>query len=141
MTKDPKDSQRFSRALWTVAGTFFLALGVIGIFLPLLPTTPFLLLSAACYFKGSKRMHDWLLSNKVFGSYIRSYREGKGVPTKVKAISLVALWATIGSSVVFAVSILVVRVILIMIAIGVTIHIVRLPTLRKIDLSIASATS
>jgi len=117
--------------LWIITGTFFLALGIIGIFLPLLPTTPFLLLSAACYFKGSKKMHDWLLNNRWFGSYIRNYHEGKGVSAKVKAITITALWITIGYSTMFAVNILIIRIILVLIAVGVTIHLVRLPTLRK----------
>lgn len=137
MAKDKAESHRFSRGLWTIAGTIFLALGMVGIFLPLLPTTPFLLLSAACYFKGSKRMHDWLLGNRLFGSYIRSYREGKGVPKKVKAVSLVVLWATIGFSAFFAVNILIVKAILIVIAIGVTMHVARLPTLRKTGSSVS----
>jgi uncharacterized membrane protein YbaN (DUF454 family) len=122
--------------LWIIAGTFFLALGIIGVFLPLLPTTPFLLLSAACYFKGSKKMHDWLLNNRWFGSYIRNYREGKGVSAKMKTISIIVLWITIGYSTIFAVNILIMRIILVLIAIGVAIHVVRLPTLGKVNVPV-----
>ncbi|PKK85447.1 MAG: DUF454 domain-containing protein [Thermoplasmata archaeon HGW-Thermoplasmata-1] len=104
------------------AGTFFVGLGVLGIFLPLLPTTPFLLLAAACYAKGSKRFYNWLLSNKWFGNYIKNYREGKGVPLKVKILSISLLWLTIMFSTVFIGDNLFVRIILILIAIGVTIH-------------------
>ena len=117
--------------MWTFAGTFFLAVGVIGIFLPVLPTTPFLLLSAACYFKGSRRMHDWLLNNKWFGSYLRNYREGKGVSVKVKAISILSLWATIGYSAFYVIDILIVRIVLLVVAIAVTLHIASLPNLRR----------
>ena len=130
MEKTSKTS-RLSRGLWTFAGTFFLAVGVIGIFLPVLPTTPFLLLSAACYFKGSRRMHDWLLNNKWFGSYLRNYREGKGVSVKVKAISILTLWATIGYSAFYVIDILIVRIVLLVVAIAVTLHIASLPNLRR----------
>ena len=76
-------------------------------------------------------MHNWLLNNRWFGSYIRNYHEGKGVSAKVKAITITALWITIGYSTMFAVNILIIRIILVLIAVGVTIHLVRLPTLRK----------
>ena len=69
-----------SRWLLIAAGTVFLALGVVGILLPLLPTTPFLLLAAACYAKSSKRFSNWLLNNRVFGKIIKDYREGWGIP-------------------------------------------------------------
>ncbi len=121
-------------------GTFFLALGIIGVFLPLLPTTPFLLMSAACYFKGSKRMHDWLLNNRWFGEYIRNYREGRGIPAKTKMVSILALWITIGYSAFFVVQIPIVRIILLLIALGVTMHIILLPTLRTAEVSKPSTT-
>ena len=63
------------KAIFVVSGTISLGLGAAGLFLPILPTTPFLLLSAACYYKGSERMHRWLLNNKLFGDYIRNYKE------------------------------------------------------------------
>jgi len=120
-----------TRRLLIIAGTLFTGLGVIGIFLPLLPTTPFLLLAAACYARSSKKFHNWLLSNKWLGNYIRDYERGKGVPPKVKAFSISLLWATIISSAIFVVHILLVRLILILIAVGVTIHILSIRTSRR----------
>ena len=114
-----------------IAGTFFVGLGIIGIFIPLLPTTPFLLLAAYCYFRSSKRLYNWIISNKLFGSYIRNYYEGLGIPLKVKLLSISFLWLTIGFSIYFIVSLLLVQVILIIIAAGVTIHILTIKTLKE----------
>lgn len=80
------------------AGSVSLALGIIGVFVPLLPTTPFLLLAAACYIRSSPRAHHWLVGNRVLGAYIRGYRSGAGLPLSVKLITLCVLWITIGYS-------------------------------------------
>jgi len=117
--------------LWIGLGTFFVVLGTIGVFLPLLPTTPFLLLAAACYARGSKRFYEWLLNNRWFGNYIKSYREKKRIPVKIKVLSISFLWITIGYSTLFVVGIPLVRVILILTAIGVTIHILLIRTLQQ----------
>jgi len=114
-----------------IAGTFFVGLGILGILLPLLPTTPFLLLAAACYTRSSKRFYGWLLNHKWFGNYIKNYRERKGIPLKVKVFAISFLWVTIGYSAVFVASMPLVRAILIGIAIGVTIHIIRIRTLQQ----------
>jgi len=119
------------RILLIIAGTFFVGLGIVGIFVPVLPTTPFLLLAAACYARSSQRFYGWLLNNKWFGSYIRNYLERKGVPLRVKVVTVTLLWITIGSSVAFAVNILVVKLILILIAVGVSIHILSIRTLKQ----------
>jgi len=126
-----KASSRFARGILITAGTFFVGLGVLGIFLPLLPTTPFLLLAAACYARSSKRFYNWLLTNKWFGNYIKNYQEKKGVPLKVKLSSLSLLWITILFSAVFVVDIFFVRIILILIATCVTIHILYIRTLKR----------
>ncbi|MEE8167965.1 MAG: YbaN family protein [Candidatus Hydrothermarchaeales archaeon] len=123
--------KRLVRVLLIVAGTFFVGIGVVGIFLPVLPTTPFLLLAAACYARSSERFYNWLLNNKWFGNYIKNYREGKGVPLNVKVLSISFLWITIGYSVVFVVHIFLLRIILSLIAIGVTIHILSTRTLKQ----------
>lgn len=129
--KKNKISDRLRRRTLIIAGTFFLGLGFLGVFLPLLPTTPFLLLAAACYARSSKRAYNWLLNNKLFGSYIKNYREGKGVPLKVKVLSISLLWLTIIFSAMFLVHIIFVRIILIFIAIAITIHILKIRTLKQ----------
>jgi len=125
-------SQKVVRVLFFVAGSVSLALGSIGIVLPVLPTTPFLLLALACYCRSSKRMTKWVLTNKYFGSYIRRYKEGKGIPIKTKIIALAALWITISYSAFFIVNKWwIVQLILFAIAIAVSVHILRLPTYRE----------
>lgn len=75
-------------------GSLSLILGVIGIFLPVLPTTPFLLLSAALFFRSSPRAYDWLLAHKYLGPYIRSFREDRMIPLRAKIVSISLLWLT-----------------------------------------------
>jgi len=123
--------QKWVRILLILAGTLFVGLGILGIFVPVLPTTPFLLLAAACYARSSQRFYGWLLNNKWFGNYIRSYLERKGVPLKIKALTITLLWITIGLSVAFAVQGFIVRLILVLIAIGVSIHIICIRTLKQ----------
>jgi uncharacterized membrane protein YbaN (DUF454 family) len=122
--------QTWLRILLVIAGTFFVGLGIVGIFVPVLPTTPFLLLAAACYARSSQKFYGWLLNNKLFGSYIRNYLERKGISLRVKVVTLTLLWITIGSSVAFVVETLVLKLILVIIAIGVSIHILSVRTLK-----------
>jgi uncharacterized protein len=119
---------KLKKAAFTILGTLFLALGAIGIFVPILPTTPFLLLSAACYFRGSSRMHNWLINNKVFGVYLKNYKEGKGMSAKAKIFTITLLWITVVSSALLLIPILVVQVALVCVCIGVTVHLIRIPT-------------
>ena len=114
-----------------IAGSFFVGIGVLGIFLPILPTTPFLLLAAVCYARSSKKFYNWLLNNKWFGKYIKNYRERKGIPLKLKILTVSLLWGTIIFSAFFIIQILFVSIILILIAIGVTIHILSIRTLKQ----------
>ncbi len=90
-----KLKSNFSRWVLIIVGSFFAGLGILGIFLPLLPTTPFLLLAAACYIRSSERLYNWLMNNKWIGRYIKNYIEGKGIPLKSKVLSISALWITI----------------------------------------------
>jgi len=99
-------------------------------FLPLLPTTVFLLLAAWCFSRSSPRFHQWLLNNRVLGRYISAYHEGRGMSIRDKWITLATLWVGIGITAIFFVNVLWVRLLLLAIATGVTIHLVRLPTLR-----------
>ena len=112
------------RRLLVAAGTLCTGLGIVGVFVPILPTTPFLLLAAACYMRSSERFYRWLTNNRVFGAYVRNYIEGRGMPLRIKVFTIFLLWLAIGLSATFAVQSLVIRVILISVAVGVTIHIV-----------------
>jgi len=117
------------RYLLIIAGTLFLGFGIIGIIIPILPTTPFLLLAAACYVRGSTRFYTWLMSNRWFGTYIKNYREGKGIPLLFKLITIALLWLTILGSIYFILSIIWIELVLLLIAAGVTIHIIMIKTL------------
>jgi uncharacterized membrane protein YbaN (DUF454 family) len=111
------------------AGVLSVALGVAGIFLPLLPTTPFLLLAATCFLHSSKRLHRWLLHHKWFGPYIRNYQKYKALPASAKFWTLSLLWGTMLYAIFFVLDALVLQVLLLLIAISVTVHILKLKTL------------
>ena len=117
-----------------IAGLFFTAIGIIGIFVPILPTTPFLLLAAACFIRSSDRLYNWLISNRVFGRYLKNYMEKKGIPLGVKIFTILLLWITILISVIFFVRIIWVDILLVIIAVGVTIHLIMIRTFRSSEL-------
>jgi len=106
-----------------LAGTISLGLGLFGVFVPVLPTTPFLLLAAACYARGSQRFYCWLINNRLFGAYIRSYREGRGLPLKIRVFTITMLWLTIGITVIFFVDSTWIKFLLLAIAVAVTVHV------------------
>jgi hypothetical protein len=116
------------RPLLIAIGTLAVALAVVGMFVPILPTTPFLLLAAACYARSSDRFLNWLLHNRWFGAYIRNYREGRGMPRLTKILTLSGLWATLVLSGSFAVSAWWLRLVLVAVGAGVTLHLLRIPT-------------
>ena len=106
-----------------IAGTICLIVGVIGAFVPILPTTPFLLLAAACYLRSSPRAHHWLVNSRFPGVYIRHYQSGRGLPLGMRLGSIALLWLTIGYSAIYVVENAWIRALLALIAIGVTVHI------------------
>jgi uncharacterized membrane protein YbaN (DUF454 family)/ubiquinone/menaquinone biosynthesis C-methylase UbiE len=113
------------------AGTLSTAVGIVGIFVPILPTTPFLLLAAACYLRSSERFYRWLVHNKILGAYIRDYLEGGGMALRAKLFTLALLWATIGVTVAIGTDNTAIRIVLGVVAVGVTAHIVRIKTKKK----------
>ncbi len=123
---------RMKRVLLVVAGTLFVGLGLLGVVLPVLPTTPFLLLAAACYIRSSRRLYHWLLTNRFFGEYLRRFRDGEGIPLPTKIWAICLLWLSLGSSSLLAVPARLwwVRLILLVVGLGVTNHIARIPTRR-----------
>jgi uncharacterized membrane protein YbaN (DUF454 family) len=116
------------KILLNVIGIIAVVLAILGIFLPLLPTTPFLLLASACFIRGSARLHRWLLNNPLFGEYLRNIEEKKGIPLKSKVITLVLLWASLGFSI-YTVSPLL-KGMLVAIGIGVSVWILHMKTLQ-----------
>jgi uncharacterized membrane protein YbaN (DUF454 family) len=123
-------SNRLARLLLIIAGWFFVALGIIGIFLPVMPTTVFLLIAAACFARSSEKFYYWLLNNKYLGKLIKDYREHRGMPLRAKVIAILMLNIAIGYSALFAVKILWVQILLFAIAIGVTLYIISIKTIR-----------
>ena len=112
--------------LLIAAGFIALGLGTIGVFVPLLPTTPFLLLAAASFFRSSDRLYTWLIQHKWFGATIRHYREHRAITLRAKVVTLLLLWSMIGYTALGIVSTWWVRALLGVIAVGVTIHILHL---------------
>ena len=86
------------RSALLVIGWLAVLLGVIGIFLPVLPTTPFLLLAAACFVRSSRRFYDWLVMHPRLGPWFRDYLEGNGIPLKAKIYAIATMWLSIGVS-------------------------------------------
>jgi uncharacterized membrane protein YbaN (DUF454 family) len=119
-------SNKLKQKILFIAGTISVAIGVVGIFVPLLPTTPFLLLAAACYMRSSERFYRRLLNNRFFGPYIRNYMEGRGVPLRIKIYMIALLWTTISLSIFLISPGIVVKIVLAVVAIGVTLHIILL---------------
>jgi len=114
------------RVLLFALGSLSLVLGVIGIFLPLLPTTPFLLLSAACFLRSSDRFYSWLVSHPVLSKYILAYLDGSGIPRKAKYYTLLTMWLTMSVSALI-VPLWQVQVLLLCTAVLVSSYIWRLP--------------
>jgi uncharacterized membrane protein YbaN (DUF454 family) len=121
-------SDKLKRRLFVIAGTIALGIGVVGIFIPVLPTTPFLLLAAICYMRGSPRLYNALLCNRFIGSYIRNYLEGRGMSLKMKTWTLSLLWVAMVCTATLATDSLIIRIILAVVLIGVTIHIISVKT-------------
>jgi uncharacterized protein len=122
---------KLKKILLVTAGTLAVIMGVIGIFLPVLPTTPFLLLAAYCYVRGSQRMYQALLNNRLCGTYLRNYLEGKGMRLKYKVMTLILLWSLIGATITFATDSIILRIVLGVVAAGVSIHILCLKTVSS----------
>ncbi len=83
------------KILFNIVGTLALVLAILGIFLPLLPTTPFLLLASACYLRGSSRLHGWLMDNRIFGPYLANIQSGSGITLRAKIMALIFLWSSL----------------------------------------------
>lgn len=126
--ESPRAGHRYlPRWLLVGVGVVSVGLGTLGIFVPLLPTTPFLLLAAACFVRSSGRLHHWLMNHRVYGPVIRGYREHRALPASSKVTILVFTWTAILSSVLILTHPM--RFVLLAPAIGATWMMIRMPTL------------
>ena len=118
----------FAKYFYLTSGFLLVAIGVIGIFLPLLPTTIFLILASFCFLKSSPKANDWLRNHKILGGYIDNYQNKTGLTRNSKIINIVTLWTSISLSALLLTNELYIRIILLAIAIGVTIHLLMIKT-------------
>ncbi|HRU38310.1 MAG TPA: YbaN family protein [Candidatus Goldiibacteriota bacterium] len=114
--------------LMVSAGMLCVGLGTLGILLPVLPTTPFLLLAAFLFARSSEKFHSWLLTNRMFGKYLKNYMEKKSIPLGIKIYALSFLWASIIIVIFFFIKLLPVKIALFLIASLVTWHILSVKT-------------
>ncbi len=127
-----KAKNKVTRFLLIICGSFSVAFAVLGIFLPLLPTTPLLLLAAYCFGRSSDKIHSWLINNKWFGNYIKNYQAGRGIPLHSKITAILSMWLVIIASGIWGTDLLIIRIVLFLAGTGVTIHLLRMPTFREI---------
>ena len=114
----PRNAEAVMRALWLAMGGLFLGLGVLGVVLPVLPTTPFLLLAAGCFAKSSPRLHRWLLAHPVFGPPIRNWEENGAISRSAKRLAVGSMVAVVAISVLLGLSWKVLLAQVVLIAIG-----------------------
>lgn len=133
LNKNLKNDLRISsnpavRFVFLAAGTILVGIGILGMFLPLLPTTIFFILAAWCFARSSEKFHFWIHNNRYFGRYLSDYMQNKGMTLRSKIFSISFLWAGILISVIFATDILYIRILLLLIAAGVTWHLIYIKT-------------
>lgn len=131
MNNPRKINSTLLRYILIAGGTLSVALGIIGIALPVLPTTPFLLLAAFLFARSSKTLHHWLMNHRIWGNYLRNYTLGKGIPMGIKVWAITVLWATILMSAFFAIDNTWVSMLLVAVAAGVSLHILTIRILKK----------
>ena len=117
------------KILLTILGLISLGLGILGIFLPVLPTTPLLLLAAALFLRSNMKLYAWLLNHPKLGPYIRNFMEHKALPLKVKIISVSLVWITLLNCAIFVADHWAFRLFFIILAAAITYHILSYKTL------------
>lgn len=124
-------NNRLLRWLLIIIGLVSTGLGIIGIFVPLLPTTPFLLLAVACFARSSERFHSWLVNHNRLGPMIKGYLDGSGIPLRAKRISIALVWLTLPPSALLLVPPVWAKTLLVLLAISITWYLLCLPTLQE----------
>ena len=118
------------RLFLTLLGLISLGLGILGAFLPVLPTTPLLLLSAALFLRGNQKLYDWLMNHPKLGTYISNFTKYKAIPMRVKIVSITFLWLTLLNCAIFVTDHIALRLFFLVIAVAVTLHILSYKTLK-----------
>jgi uncharacterized protein len=116
------------RGVFLALGTLALILGVLGIFLPLLPTTPFVLLAAACYARGSRRFHEWLLAQRTFGPIVHEWERHRSIPYRTKVTAVVLMSLTLGTSIALFVKPMWLKIALAMMGVALAVWMYRMPS-------------
>ena len=119
---------RFLRLILLACGFLFTFLAILGAILPLVPTTPFLIVAAACFYRSSEKFYRLIMYNRYFGNYLRDYKSGKGIPLKVKIMTLIFLWVSTLLSVFVFIPYLWLEILVIAINTAITVHILFLNT-------------
>jgi uncharacterized membrane protein YbaN (DUF454 family) len=119
------------KGIYFIIGSLSLVAGIIGVFLPVIPTTPFILLSGWCFFRSSEKLYQWVISNETFGPTIENYQSGRGITVKTKIRAIVMMWLTITASVYFYITNMYLIAFLYLIAVSVTVYLYRLPTIQE----------
>lgn len=123
-----KHPSRSVRVALVLAGSGSVVLGIAGIFVPVLPTTPFLILAAACYARASRRFYNWLLNNRVFGPTILEWQRYRSIPHRTKLVAIALMAATLATSIIFFVHDPLLRGLLVLLGIALGIYLYRIPS-------------
>lgn len=128
MSVSPSPRQKLKEKALLALGTLFLALGAVGALVPVLPTTPFLLLAAACYLSSSRKMYAWLVHHPRFGAHIQNYQRHRAISLQVKLVTLALAWVSVGLTAVFVVQNLPLRIFLFLLLVSKTIFMMKVKT-------------
>lgn len=118
------------KILLTILGFVSLGFAILGVFLPVLPTTPLLLLAAALFLRGNRHWYEWLMNHPKFGPYISNFVVHKAIPARVKAVSVSMVWITLLNCAVFVADHWAFRAFFVILAAAITIHILSYKTLK-----------
>jgi len=126
-----KSISPLTKYLYLASGFILVIIGVVGIFLPILPTTIFLILASACFIRSSPKANEWLRNHKILGMYIKNYQDKSGLTLKSKIINIILLWLMISVSAFLFTELWYIRLLLFLIAAGVTIHLLMVRTKKN----------
>jgi uncharacterized membrane protein YbaN (DUF454 family) len=130
-TENKSITSSVKKGIYLIIGTLALGAGIIGVFLPVIPTTPLILLSAWCFFRSNSKIYQWVISNEKFGPTIENFQEGNGVTVKTKIRAIVMMWLTISVSVYIFIRNIYLIGFLYLMAVSVSIYLYKLPTLNE----------